>query len=182
MWYMRIVNRSERLINFPPLTRWPEGARSIRQPGESASQMLLADGSQATPVRAYTAIACPPGVTSNQPGREGEDPIPLSESHDAWYWDQIVPKSQKLVDFGMIQFKRDDEEKDTDEQRLEAEMGSNAQGLADLSGKSDGIALQFVTIEDDLPTLKRWLAAEKRSRVRKALRERIQERGGGKAA
>jgi hypothetical protein len=143
--------------------------------------MLSPDGSIAIPERVYTAIACPPGVTHDQPGREGEDPTPLSESHDDWYWSQVIPKSKKLVDFGMIQFKSDADERDTDEQRLEAEMSSNAAGLADLSGKSDGIALQFVTIEDDLPILKRWLAAEKRSRIRKALRERIQERGGGKA-
>lgn len=173
----KIVNRTERLFCFPPITVWPKEARSVRAPGDSVSQMQMPGGSLAEPAAVYPAVSAWPALitTHNKDGRpclpEAEGAVAISESNPQEYWDIVIPKCQALIAQGMVEFLRDDQAADG-EKAMRA-LEDKIRGGVDLKGKPDNIAIQFVDLENDKDMLKKWLANESRPKVKKAIQNRL---------
>jgi hypothetical protein len=179
----KIVNRSRRLHCLPPLTVYPAEAKPRRAPGEHLAVYTMPNGDVAEPVRVYPGISVNIGVLTGTTSRDGEFQ-PLTETHDEAYWKHVLPRAQKQVDAGDLSFLAETEGLTHDDEQLAAQLGGAASKtgkLPNLLKQSDTQAIAFAHTETDVEVVKTWLAAETRGRVRKVLRDKVQELSGGKA-
>lgn len=181
----RILNRASakdagRVVCFPPLTRWPTEAKAKRSPGESASVMTMPDGSEAQPLRVYPSIVCLPGVTRDQEGFAPHGTpshlvprIPLTESHDAYYWEIVSVRAKKVLDTGLVELRYREQNKASDETDLQNLTDSAKRD--NLKQFDDKTSIDIVAETDDPNRLLTWKAEESRPRVKKAITARLAE-------